>query len=149
MSLTPNAEIRTKSVKGNPTYALTNDKGEAKFVFKCPFCKKNHQFYHAAHMSVQYKQIFINEGWQNVVLEHLNSCHETQAVVQGWIAAGQIKLEEVAKHFMYRINTYSNYRPTLFNWVDRGDGGHECSAKCRSACGQVCECKCRGRNHGV
>ena len=34
-------------------------------------------------------------------------------------------------------------------WKDRGDGGHDCDSRCRSAQGPNCECKCRGKNHGA
>lgn len=34
-------------------------------------------------------------------------------------------------------------------WVDLGEGNRtKCGGKCRSACGPMCDCVCRGENHG-
>ena len=53
-------------------------------------------------------------------------------------------------------NTNSNPAAGLFgvtyswlSWRDRGDGGHKCDARCRTARGTTCECSCNGKNHGA
>lgn len=146
--LAPNAEIRVKSVNGRPAFALTNDKAEAKFVFKCGFCKKNHQIWLPASFHTVYRQVVPHHGWASTVITHINTCPEAQAKFAAWIAEGKMTTERLSKYLENHVQTYSNYFPVAFNWIDRGDGGHVCNAKCMGACGKVCECRCRGRNHG-
>lgn len=38
---------------------------------------------------------------------------------------------------------------SILEWRDRGDGGHKCGSRCRSAQGPTCECQCKGHNHGA
>lgn len=147
-TLTPNAEIRTGSHNGFPSYALTNDKGEAKFTFKCGFCKKSHHVWLPAHVHPRCHEVCADYGWQAVVIAHIAVCEAAQAKLAAWRDNGTLPTDRVAKYLDNLVNTYANYHPSVFTWVKRSDGGHECSAKCQNACGKICECKCRGRNHG-
>lgn len=82
------------------------------------------------------------------VRRHWYGEEELRDVRRGALIRGERR--DANPHELYGRDASGVYRLVTrsVHWTDRGDGGHECNAKCVSATGPACECKCRGANHG-
>lgn len=115
--------------KGLPRYALQNAEGAVKCMLSCGFCKAK------AHVWVK--------GYDKpagVIVDWKASDAAMDAHIAGC---------DKARNWRHGIENARLYmRVTVFHWLKRSDGGHACNARCMSACGPSCECRCQGKNHG-
>lgn len=144
---------------GTPVYAILNSAGEMRFYWRCPFCQQGVHFY---------------SPWQKTMngpqptgipqRSHIDACPHALRTIEKWMAehwdraagakkpwssmAPHIQTEEQIRETLYCFAAGQGYRPEPFKWRKRLDGGHACNAKCISARGPSCECRCGGVNHG-
>ena len=117
-------------VNGRRQYTLSRD-GKTKHVVSCKYCKGREYAWIGKHYMER----------DRAIEAHVVKCERASRHLENLKARGLSH-----DSAMRTVECYFSVLP--FHWIDRGDGGHVCNARCMSATGPSCECRCRGENHG-